>query len=371
MKTFFNLIQEIQKEGKCNLCGGCVTFCSAINHEALGVDSDGWPYFKAIDKCIECGLCYSICSQTNELDNEIKKDAQWKEPFGKVIEISVARAKDESLRDMGTDGAIVSAILIHLFDTQRIDGAIVSKNTRYGRVSFLAKSKEDIFASTGIHFTKSHGMVDFAHDYSTFSPSTSELKELKNHSLERVAFVGVPCQINTIRKMQALDLVPSEIIKYCFGIFCSGNYYFSERFLNLLEEKYGFSCKEVKKINVKEAFIISLFSGEQVLIPLHELDRVKRLACDFCDDFSAGYADISFGGTGAPSGWTTAITRTQIGKAVFNDALKNKLETYRVDDNPQYITLAEKKIKIMSELKKQRADYSKTSLENAGIKVIG
>ncbi|MBU2628483.1 MAG: Coenzyme F420 hydrogenase/dehydrogenase, beta subunit C-terminal domain, partial [Proteobacteria bacterium] len=99
--------------------------------------------------------------------------------------------------------------------------------------------------------------------------------------------------------------------------------------------------------------------------------RVKCLACDFCDDFSAGYADISFGGTGAPSGWTTAITRTQIGKAVFNDALKNKLETYRVDDNPQYITLAEKKIKIMSELKKQRADYSKTSLENAGIKVIG
>ena len=334
MKTFFNLIQEIQKKGRCNLCGGCVTFCSAINHEALGVDSDGWPYFKKIEKCNECGLCYSICPQTKELDNEIKEDAQWEEPFGKILEVSVARAKDKNLRDRGMDGGVVSSILIHLFDTGRIDGAIVSKNTQNGRVSFFAKSKEDILASTGIHFKKSHGMVDFAHEYSTFSPSTSELKELKNYPLERVAFVGAPCQVNTIRKMQSFNLVPSDIIHYCFGVFCSGNYYFTKRFLSGLEAKY------------------------------------KLLACDFCDDFSAGYADISFGRTGAEPGWTTAITRTDIGKSIFRNALENSLETFRFEDNPKYITMAEDKIETMSRFKKETADQSKKSLENVGIKVI-
>jgi hypothetical protein len=35
MKTFFNLIQEVQKPGLCHHCGGCVTFCTAINDGAL------------------------------------------------------------------------------------------------------------------------------------------------------------------------------------------------------------------------------------------------------------------------------------------------------------------------------------------------
>ncbi|NOX34184.1 MAG: 4Fe-4S dicluster domain-containing protein [Deltaproteobacteria bacterium] len=364
MKTFLNLIQEIQDQGRCNLCGGCVTFCSAINYEALAIDSDGWPYFKEIDKCIECGLCYSICSQTGELDNEIKESVQWKEPFGKVMEVSVARAKDKNMRSRGADGGVVSSILVHLFDTRRIDGAIVSKNTLGGRVSFLAKSREDILASTGIHLKKSHGMVDFAREYSTFSPSASELKELKKHSLERVAFVGVPCQVNTIRKMQSLGLVPSDIIHYCFGVFCSGNYYFTESFLRGLEAKYRFRYEEIERINVKDDFIISLSTGEHLLIPLYELEKVRRLACNFCDDFSAGYADISFGGTGAQSGWITAITRTDNGRSVFRDALENRLETFRFKDNPKYITMAEEKIELMAEFKKKKADQSKKALKS-------
>lgn len=36
MKTFFNLIQEVQKPGLCHRCGGCVTFCTTINYGAPG-----------------------------------------------------------------------------------------------------------------------------------------------------------------------------------------------------------------------------------------------------------------------------------------------------------------------------------------------
>ena len=61
MKTFFNLIQEVQKPGRCHHCGGCVTFCTAINYGALELGEDGKPRYKDIEKCIECGLCYSIC----------------------------------------------------------------------------------------------------------------------------------------------------------------------------------------------------------------------------------------------------------------------------------------------------------------------
>ena len=352
-KTFFNLIQEVQKKDKCNHCGGCVTFCSAISYGALSMDSQGKPFFNDINKCNECGLCYDICPQTHELDGEIRENAQWEAPLGPVIHFSVTRANDPEIRRKGTDGGVVTAILTHLFNTGKIDGAIVSRPTPHGRVPCLAKTQQEILDSAGSHFGNSQGMYQFSKDYNTFSPSIKALAELKSFPLNRLAFVGTPCQINTIRKMQALGIVPSDSISLCIGLFCSGNYFFQDKLFAQLEEKFQFSFGDVEKINVKDSFIFSLKSGEQIQIPVPELKPVKRSACDFCEDFSAEYADISFGGLGAENGWTTAIIRTPAGKSLMEDSLKNVLTSFSIEDNPQYITQAEKKIFNASRQKKE------------------
>ncbi len=352
-KTFFNLIQEVQKEGKCNHCGGCVTFCSAISYDALSMDDHGKPFFNDINKCNECGLCYTICPQTHELDEEIKQNAQWEEPIGHTINFTVTRANDPVIRQKGTDGGVVTAILSHLFDTGKIDGAIVSMPTPHGRVPFLAKSTKEILDSAGSHFGDSQGMYQFSKDYDTFSPSIKALSELKASPMDRLAFVGTPCQINTIRKMQALNIVPSDSISLCLGLFCSGNYFFHDKSFANLEEKYQFKYTDVETINVKDNFIFTMKSGKQVFIPVPELRPVRRPACDFCEDFSAEYADISFGGLGAEHGWTTAIIRTPQGRNVFEDALENVLTSFRLEDNPKYITHAEKKIFDVSRQKKE------------------
>ena len=86
MKTFFNLIQEVQKPGLCHHCGGCVTFCTAINYGALELGEDGRPRYKDIEKCIECGLCYSICPEIGELDEEAKRRVAWSAPMGRILE---------------------------------------------------------------------------------------------------------------------------------------------------------------------------------------------------------------------------------------------------------------------------------------------
>ncbi len=370
MKTFLNLIEEIQKNGKCNLCGRCVTFCSVINNEALRMDNDGWPYVKDINRCIECGLCYRICSQSQGMAKNTRKEDTPGTSFNHSMKVLIARAKNKIFRQHGTDGGVVSSILARLFDTGKIDGAIVSKNTRSGRISFFAQSKEDILQSAGDQLNRTAQLMNAGREYSTFSQSTHELKNLTSTAFNRVAFVGVPCQINTVRKMQSMALSPSDRITYCFGVFCSGNYYFSPRFLKELEKKYTFKCEDIKKINIKEAFILTLSNDKQLLIPLNELDAAKRLACDFCDDFSAGHADISFGGTGADHGWTSVIARTDIGESVLSDALNHCLETFHEQKAQTCAASAEKKIKALSTLKKEKVDQSKKSLENSGIKVI-
>ena len=253
MKTFFNLVQEVQKPGLCHHCGGCVTFCTAINYGALEMGEDGKPRYKDIEKCIECGLCYSICPEISELDEETKRQVAWSAPMGRILGTTVSRARHPEVRARATDGGVVTALLLHLFDLGRIDGAIVSRPVGpFQRQPWLATSREEILEAAGFHFDTSHGPSLFSEAYSTFSPSIVELEDVARQRLNRVAFVGTPCQINSLRRMEVLGIVPSGTIKFHLGLFCTGNFHFGPEQRLKLEQIGSFQWDQVRKVNVKE-----------------------------------------------------------------------------------------------------------------------
>ncbi len=365
MKTFNNLIEDVQKPGLCHRCGGCVTFCTAINYGALELDSEGKPRYADEAKCIECGLCYSICPEIDELDEETKKRSAWTPPIGRVIETGIARATDPKIRKKATDGGVVTALLLHLFRNGRIDGAIVTKQSGpFLREPFLAVSEEDILNAAGFFFDTSHGMKSFSDYYLTYS-QIREFDPLIKKGLQRVAFVGTPCQIKSVRRMQTLNIIPSDTIKFCLGLFCSGNFVFGKNQQEKIAQIGGFRFEDVKKINIKEDLIIQLNSGEVKTIMLDELEFMKRFACYFCPDYSAEYADVSFGGIGAEEGWTTVITRTPVGRAVIADARsRNTIENNRQDNYPKLQSQALKKVKAWSSKKKDAALKNRKTLRN-------
>ncbi len=363
MKTFFNLIQEVQKPGLCHHCGGCVTFCTAINYGALALDENGRPYFKDAQKCIECGICYEICPEITELDDVIRATAAWSEPLGRVIETTVLRARDSKVRGRGTDGGVVTALLLHLLELGRIDGAIVTRPVGlFNREPWLATSREEILEAAGFHFDTSHGMSLFSDHYSTYSPSLHELGPLNRRKLERVAFVGTPCQIKAIRKMEALKIVPTDKIKYHLGLFCTGNFSFGTEERRKLEEMGKFKWEDVRKINVKQDLLIHLQSGYVQAIPLADLDFMKREACIYCDDYSAELADLSFGGIGARDGWTTVLARTPLGRAILAESKESDIEEFAFKDNPQFATRALEIVTTWSEMKKAGARKNRAML---------
>ncbi|MCK5099317.1 MAG: Coenzyme F420 hydrogenase/dehydrogenase, beta subunit C-terminal domain, partial [Desulfobacteraceae bacterium] len=203
------------------------------------------------------------------------------------------------------------------------------------------------------------------------SPSIKALKEMRKEGVEKIAFVGTPCQINTIRKMEAMGIVPADSIEFCFGLFCAGNFIFHDKEFHQIEDKYGFKYNDIESINIKEDFIINLESGERKTVPIDELDIVKRTACNLCRDFSAEYADISFGGIGAERGWTTIITRNPLGRAVLVQAFDKVLESYKYEDNSKYATNAEDAVLKASRKKKEKAEANLKDLEDTGVSVIG
>lgn len=370
MKTFFDLIQEVQKPGLCHRCGGCVTFCSAVNYGALEIDGEGKPRYGEIEKCIECGLCHAICPEIDELEKETRERVGWAAPIGRVIETTVARATDPAVRRTATDGGVVTALLLHLFERGRIDGAIVTKQTgAYRRRPFLATSTEDIKDAAGFFFDTSHGMKDFGDRYMTYS-QIEEFDPMIKKGLKRVAFVGTSCQIKSVRRMQTLGVIPSDAVQFCLGLFCSGNFTFGDEQRRRLAEVGGFGWEEVRKVNIKENLMVHLKKGEVKSIALEDLEFMRRHACRYCPDYSSEFADVSFGGIGAEEGWTTVITRSPLGRAAFADATGGgKIEEYSLKANPNYASQALAKVRSWSAKKRKAAQKNRKKLTVKGVSI--
>lgn len=363
MKTFADLIEEVQKPGLCHHCGGCVTFCTAINYGALALDEDGRPRYQDRDKCIECGICYAICPEIGEHEEETQKHVYWTPPMGRITIATVTRILDQEVRRQATDGGVVTGLLLALLDKGRIDGAIVAKKAGlFKREPWLALTREDIIAAAGFHFDTSHGMTRFSEVYSTYSPSIAQLQQVAKKRLHRVAIVGTPCQLNTLRRMEVLGVVPTEVIKYYFGLFCIGNFVFGEQERQQLEHLGNFRWEDVHKVNVKQELMIHLHSGEVRYIPLDKLDFMKRHACHYCSDYAAEFADLSFGGIGAEEGWTTVISRSQVGDTLLKGAMGKYIEEYDPKIKPNFKKEALATVLHYSDLKKQRARVERGKL---------
>ena len=363
MKTFADLVKEVQEPGLCHHCGGCVTFCTAINYGALAMDEDGRPHYRDRDKCIECGICYAICPEITEHEEETKRHVSWNPPIGRIMGTTVARSLDPEVRAQATDGGVVTGLLLGLLDKGHIDGAIVAKKAGlFKREPWLALTREDVLAAAGFHFDSSHGMERFSAAYSTYSPSIAQLEQVTKKRLNRVAMVGTPCQINTLRRMEVLGLVPTDAIKYYFGLFCAGNFMFSEKERRQLESLGNFKWEEVHKINLKEELMIHLRSREVRYIPLDQLDFMKRQACHYCSDYAAEYADLSFGGIGAEEGWTTVITRPRLGETLMTRAMGKTIEEYDRQSRPSLKKEALAKVLQYADLKKQKAHVERAKM---------
>ncbi|UCE72879.1 MAG: Coenzyme F420 hydrogenase/dehydrogenase, beta subunit C-terminal domain [Methanomassiliicoccales archaeon] len=320
-KTFKDLVKEVHEPGLCGSCGGCVSFCSAGELMAIGFGVDGRPKLLDEESCLECGICYMICPQIDILDKDLIDTYQWKSPIGQFKRIVAARSTNPGILKNATDGGVVSSILHCLLDKKIIDGAVVSKKTaQFAREPMIATSYEEVLSAAGSRFTGICGVEELSR-FSTYSPTMFAIKEVANMDLIKIVVVGTPCQVHTLRKMQSLHVVPSHVVKFVFGLFCTESYSFDVSKKGEMEKILGISFDDIEKMNIREDFIIKLKNGETKHIPLEKMEDFVRSACLACSDFANDFADLSFGGLGSPEGWTTVLIRTDLGEAIYLDAI--------------------------------------------------
>ncbi|MBL7200579.1 MAG: Coenzyme F420 hydrogenase/dehydrogenase, beta subunit C-terminal domain [Anaerolineae bacterium] len=324
VKVFRDLQREVILKGLCGKCGGCVSFCSAGALGALEMGEDDLPRYAKGAKCVACGICYLICPQTTDLDAEVRESFGWRAPIGIYQAARSARASDESIHRIATDGGVVTALLLYMLERRRIDGAIVSRRTTaFGREPMIATTREELLAAAGSDFGGSSHLEQLSDHYTTYSPTLSAIKGLEGTRLHRAAVVGTPCQIRSIRKMQSLHVVPSHVIAFAVGLFCMENFIFDAPGRTKLKDKLQIDLADVTKLNVKEDVIFALRNGKVIHVPFEEMDEVARPACLACTDFANDYADLSAGGLGSPDGYTTVLIRSEKGNQIYGEALNH------------------------------------------------
>jgi len=294
---------------KCISCGACVVTCP-FNCLELTKETP-----TLIKECKVCGICAQVCPRYSWSRADAEKfvfgrEKKPEEEFGVHRRLAVAQAKDEKVLKMGQDGGGVTALLVFALENGLIDGAVVAGNSRekpFLPVPRLAATREEILECAGTKYS--------------YSPNILALADVIKQKKTSVAFVGTPCQIHAIRRMQMAGLKKySAPIKYLIGLLCSECFTYEGLMERHIHEKLGINLGDIKKMNIKGKMLVTTSSGTTT-ISLAEAKQYARRSCHFCDDFSSELADISTGGLGL-DGWTFTIVRTEKGEELLSGAEK-------------------------------------------------
>ena len=324
---------------RCFGCGACVVVCpfGCLEYE------EEKP--KLATECKVCGICTRVCPQyewsLSEVENFVfGRERKVGEEFGAYRRLVVAQAQDEKIREVCQDGGVVTALLTFALENNIVDAAAVS-----------GISQEKPFHPIPRLVTSSKEIIECAGTRYTYSPNIFALAEGVKQKKTSIAFVGTPCQIRALRKIQMSGFKKyAKPLSFLIGLLCSEAFTYEGLMEKHINATLGLSLKDIKKMNIKGKMMVTTKSDVKT-ISLKEIKQYTRKGCGFCEDFSSELADISVGGLGL-NGWTFTIIRTEKGEKLFTKAEKSGTLKTRPVDRDEF------PFKLLLKLSRKKRDKS-------------
>ena len=282
-------------------------------------------------KCNDCGLCVKICPA---LRAALYKPTvlNMEDIIGHYHKIYVAHASDSRIRWGGASGGVITALILNMLKTDRIDGALVSKMTKPGSVdTYIARKSNEVLEAQG----------------SIYFP-TYTARQIKNIRAkdESYAVVGLPCHVTAFKRSEIFFPDLAEKVFIHLGLFC---YHLNEFwYLDYFERKIAkMKLEEVLEVgprrggwpgsirikSTKEEKRIPFFTFWG---PLQLLYLTSPIGCLFCCDHLNRLSDLSFGDAWLPSlmktdteGNSLIMARTTKGLLMLREAEDNGLITLK------------------------------------------
>lgn len=297
-----NKIPNVAYVLKQDLCVGCGICRGSCPSHAISIVEQNGEFRPKIDssKCRNskgCHLCYDVCpglgvnlveAAKKEFDDDGVREDRC---IGRYLNCYTGYSNDSQLRFHAASGGCVSQFLIWLLENKKIDGAIVTKFSKDSLLkvkSFIATTREDIIVARS----------------SKYAPTSfyEVVPEIKKFSGSRLVVVGVPCQIEGMRKLMSIDKKIREKVCGLFSVYCSGSRTFNftefimkERKIDLDELDYlAYRDNGCLGGLVAKGPNIDFYEDYQSYChPLRSIFIPRR--CTLCVDHFGELSDLSFG----------------------------------------------------------------------------
>ena len=320
------LNKKIISQGFCTLCGACEAACPT---GAISVENEKNRHVYDCSKDLDlCPICYETCPHSERLQLRAQKavsDAPARnEALGYYRKIVLAQANDAKLREKCRGGGVVTSLLTYGVENKVFDSAIVSKaepdNPTQPKAE-VATVQDDILSAVGSKFFPSPVAKAYG-------------RAVYGYGKTKIAFVGVPCHVLALRKIEAWHHKIGENLAITIGLFCFGTFSMTP-LLKYVEDNYHVKPSEIKRIRLSRTFVVET-ENQKIRIPVSEVESHIMPSCRTCGDFTSELADISIGGAYPLEDWSTVIIRTKRGEEFFYDAVAHGvISTWVIEQEPE------------------------------------
>ena len=351
--AYNDLERKIINSGFCTLCGACEAACPV---HAIKIEKDEVHHVHDCSKDLDlCPICYDVCPQSEALLLESMRfvaDAPVRrEGLGYYRKILLAQAADSKLRELSHGGAVVTSLLTYAIENGIVDSAIVSQAETQIPVKpkpLVGLVPDDILSAVGSKFFPASVARAFG-------------SAVYEYGKANIAFVGVPCHVLALRKLEAWQHKIVDNLKIAIGLFCFGTLSLG-RLLKYMSTTYRINPSKIKRIDLNKEFVFQTEAGA-TKIPLSEAKRHILASCRTCTDFTSELSDISVGGAYPMNEWSTVIIRTKGGEDFFYDAIEHGvINTEVIEHEPDVFAhtieaAVQKRTSALKELSEMKKAY--------------
>ncbi|MGQ1891997.1 Coenzyme F420 hydrogenase/dehydrogenase, beta subunit C-terminal domain [Thermophagus sp. OGC60D27] len=351
-------VNWIANNGLCSGCGTCQSICP-VGCIEISLKEDG-QFRPEIDPsvCTNCGLCTKVCPFSS---------LHYKKGIERPIASYSGYSSNSDIRYNASSGGLVTQLLIEGLKSGTFDAVVVvSGHNLNDFKSVILTDPEEVLLAKGSKYVQ--------------VPVNILLNELENTSFQKIAYVGLPCHIRSLKKYLGLRKKFSARIALVFSLVCG------QTLKWIAVEKQLKSLKVEKNRLKKYTFRGNGWPGSQKIEinkKVIEIPHTSRLAmgglfssilsgvdaCIFCDDHFGKDSDISFcdawhfRGKGNCDGISTALCYSKRGQKFLMEASGNKSIIIKKDN-------FEKVLKVQGHMKPTGSVLFLLKLKNIRNKII-
>ena len=326
-KKGFSSLQEFVIDQKaCAYCGCCVSICPKASIQ-MGDESP-----QLVGDCNNCGICYLACPRTFLPMTSMQKwmfNTEEIPPLGSFERVELAGSTSSEILDKAPDGGVITTIFSYLLDNELFD-AVITTGKQHD-ISWCYHPKPLVL-------TDGDGLLECADKKYDPNPLLSVLRDTTQYS--KVAFAGLACHVQPVRKLQYAAQTYREIlpafakaadkltrnIDFVIGIGDIGR--FGRGKIDVLLQEFGVSGEKEVARHLEERitanFVFQLHDGKTVPIPQSAVVKYPQPFCFLCNDFNGYVSDMSVDRSEYQQ-FNTILMRNKKAEDIFSQCLDRKL----------------------------------------------